>query len=73
MNNIDLLSVFFGVLGLVCLLLPRLIYVMHKEITNLGSEPSNIEGGNVASSAQLNAIRVVGVGVLAVVGRVYFF
>ena len=73
MNNVDLLMVFFGVLGLICLLIPKLIYVLYKEITNLGSESTSSAGGGDISTARLNTIRIVGIGVLAVVGWVYFF
>lgn len=73
MSNAHLLMVFFGVLGLVCLLLPRLIVVLYKEITNLGSGQVHSEGQSVVSLVQLNAIRIAGVGILAVVGLVYFF
>jgi hypothetical protein len=73
MNNVDLLIVFFGVLGLICLLLPKQVYVLYKEITNLGSSSSASEQSAVASAAQLGTIRIIGIGILAVVGRVYFF
>lgn len=73
MNNVDLLKVFFGVLGLVCLLVPKLIHVLYKEITNLGSGAANSIWSSDVSTTRLNAIRIVGIGVLAVVGRLYFF
>jgi len=72
MNNAKVLMMFFGLLGLVCLLVPKLIHVMYREITNLGSEISASEGSNVAS-ARLNTIRIVGVGILVVVGLLYYF
>jgi len=73
MNNTDLLTLFFAALGLVCLLAPKLIHILYREITHLGSESTGSEAGKVASTAQLNTIRIVGVAVLVVVGRVYFF
>lgn len=72
MNNANVLMMFFGVLGLVCLLLPKLVHVLYKEITSLGSEPGNSAGSDGGSVAQLNTIRIVGMGVLVVVGWVYF-
>ena len=73
MSNTVLLIVFFGMLGLIFLLAPKLIYVLYKEITQLGSESTSGGHGHVASAGQLGAIRIIGVGVLAVVGRVYYF
>ena len=73
MSNTVLLIAFFAMLGLVCLLVPNLIYVLYREVTQLGSEPTGGDQGHVASAGQLGAIRVIGVGILAVVGRVYYF
>lgn len=69
MNNY-LLMVFFGLLGLVCFLLPKLIYVLYKEITCLGSEALAKQGS--APATQLNTIRIVGLGILIVVGWLLF-
>lgn len=73
MNNSDMLLVFFAVLGAVCLLFPKLIHVLYTEVTNLGSGPANSESGSIASTAQLNTIRIVGIGILVLVGLVYFY
>lgn len=65
--------VFFAMLGLACLLAPKLIYGLYKEITQLGSAPVVSAYSDTVSVRQLSVIRVVGIGVLAVVGKVYFF
>jgi len=72
-NNAYILLVFFGLLGLVCLVMPKLIFTFYVEITKLrsGSRLENME--KVASSAQLNMIRLVGVGILVLLGLVYFY
>ncbi len=37
MKNTDMLIVFFGALGLLCTIFPRLVYIFYLEIINLGS------------------------------------
>ncbi len=73
MKNTDVLIVFFGILGLLCLILPKLIHVLYSEIINLGSGSADIVGGNEASSTRLNSIRILGIGILLVLATVYYF
>lgn len=73
MNNTILLIGFFGVLGLVCLLLPKLIHVLYTEITKIGSDSPNDDGVGMVSAAQLNTIRIIGVAILAVLGMLIYF
>jgi|GEM_PF-3861928 len=73
MNNTILLIVFFAVLGLVCLVLPKLVHVFYIEIIKLGSDSSGQISERIASASQLNKIRIIGIGILTLLLVLYFF
>jgi len=73
MNNSELLVMFFGVIGVVCLLFPKFIKILYTEVSSLGADPSANSSGMSNVNGKHHVIRLVGVGILLMLSILYYF